>query len=404
MLHLLLSLALLPSLALAQDDAHAPPPEEAPPAPAEAPPAAAEEAPPATATVPPATATVAPAPPASRDFGLALDVAQELRREGDRPAAQALSTWIAAQPDAGAFAAPAAALAERSSPRAVDTWPKVRLIGFQAAAGAAVFSAGPALLEVFDDAGGLYFATALVGGAAGTAGGIALARHDDFHPGRVHALVATQELVTFNLVSVAALSDDEHVTGAALLGGAALGTGLGTAWALSDPDPVRTLGLHSGAFWGFGLTTCAMAYTYSFDRLEDRVPLVMAGGADLGAGLGYALTSVLPVTAQQVRGVNAGGFIGAGAAYGFAAMTSRLIWYTPHSVAAIVGGAGLAGGVVGGVLATRFDGAGGLPVSSALLSTRGRRVHLSMPLPRTFPVPGEPDAVAWGVDLVNQPL
>ncbi|MCK6504102.1 hypothetical protein L6R53_11990 [Myxococcota bacterium] len=402
MLHLLLSLALLPSLALAQDEAHAPPPEEAPPAPAEAPPAAAEEAPPATATVAPAPP--APAPPASHDYALALDVAQELRREGDRPAAHALSTWIAAQPDAEAFSAPATDLATRSAPRAVDTWPKVRLIGFQAAAGATVLGAGPALLELFDDAGGLYFATALVGGAAGTVGGIALARHDDFHTGRVHALVATQELVTFNLVAAGALAEDEHVTGAALLGGAALGTGLGAAWALSDPDPVRTLGLHSGAFWGFGLTTCAMAYTYSFDRLEDRVPLVMAGGADLGAGLGYALTSVLPVSAQQVRGVNAGGAIGAGAAYGFAAMTSRLIWYTPHSVAAIVGGAGLAGGVVGGVLATRFDGAGGLPVSTALLSTQGRRVHLSVPVPRSFPVPGEPDAVAWGLDLVNQPL
>lgn len=385
---LILTLALLHGPARAEEpaDAHAPPPIEAPP-PVVAPPPV--DAPPA-------------APP--RDFGLTLDVAETLRREGERDAAHALADWVAVQPDAGLDADRARELGLRAAPRSGETWPKVRLIGLQAGFGATVFGAGPALLELFPERPGLYFGTALLGGAAGTTGAILLARREDFQVGQVHALIASQELVTFNLMALAAQAEDERTTGAALIGGAAIGTGLGLAWALNDPDPARALGLQSGAFWGTGLAAVGLGYTYSFDRLDERVPLALAGGADLGAGLGYALTALLPVTPHHVQMINAGGVIGAGAALGFTSMTANLIWYTPHSVAAAIGGAGLAGGALGAVLATRFEQAEGLPMTGSLLHKDGRHLRLSVPTPRAFAVPGEPDAVAWGFDLVNQPL
>ncbi|NOY25911.1 MAG: hypothetical protein GXP62_08575, partial [Oligoflexia bacterium] len=219
-----------------------------------------------------------------------------------------------------------------------------------------------------------------------------------------------QQLLTLSAMALAVPAHDPQVSVAAMLGGAALGTAVGVGWASSDPDPVRALGLHSGAYWGFGLTSLTMAYTYAFGTLDDdRIPQVMLAGADLGAAIGYGLPALLPVSQDQISMANAGGFVGAGAAFGFVALTSRIIWYPPHAVAAVVGGAGIVGGTLGVVLANRFEQVPEVPVAASLIHTRrvrgapGRpRVQLAVPVPRVFVLPDASDRVAVGIDLVNQ--
>lgn len=334
-------------------------------------------------------------------YATALDAIDQLQEDGETEAARALAEWIAAQPDAGSAGERSAAFVDATPDRASNTWPKVRLIAWEAAYGSFTLGGGTGFGYFFDDAPAAYPALALAGGAIGTTGAVFLSRRADFHTGHVHALVGTQQLVTANALALAALAEDEKASGWGIIGGGVLGTGLGVAWALSEPDPVRTLGFHSGALWGFGLATLATGYAYKFDALEEKVPLVMAGGADLGAGIGYLLPVLLPVRADHIRMANAGGFIGAGVTFAFINLTSNIIWYTPHSVAAIVGGAGLAGGALGVALAERMN-TPRLPVAAGMFEAHGATVRLALPVPRAFPVPGQPGDVAWGVNLVDQ--
>lgn len=287
------------------------------------------------------------------------------------------------------------------APPPPSPWPKVRLIGQEAAFGAFVIGGGAGFASDGNIDGAGLAALTLLGGAAGTTGGILVARRPGFDTAELHALLGLQELFTFNGVMVGLQTDDERDVGLGILGGAALGSGLGLAWALHDPEPTQALALHSGAFWGLGLTAVGLSYAYAWEGGEPGVFLVLAGGADLGAALGFGLASALPLTENQLRMANAGGFLGAGGALLFVQSSAQIIWYSPHSVAAIVGGAGLVGGTLGLVIATRFD-APRVPVAGSLLQAEGGRVHLALPLPRPMAVPGSRDQTGWGFLLIDQ--
>lgn len=339
---------------------------------------------------------------ASESYDPVLDLAEQLARDGDPQAASALAHWVQAQPATPADQDRAQQLSLQHQHRRDTTSAKVRLVIHEAAFGAFVGGAGPALVDD-DDNGALYFTSALLGAAGGTVGAIALSRREDFGPAQVHALVAPQQLLTFTGAALGATSGETEPVGLGIMAGAAAGTGFGLLWALNDPDPSVALATHSGAFWGLGLTVVGISYGYGWDGIDaDDRPLALAGGADLGAVLGFGLASALPVTEDQLRMANVGGLVGAGGAFLFTQSSNRIIWYTPHSVAAIVGGAGLVGGAVGVVVASQLERAPALPVGSSALEARGGRVRISVPLPRPMAVPGTRDAPGWGLFLVDQ--
>lgn len=342
------------------------------------------------------------------DYGPTLGLAAGLSQDGDPDSARALAEWVALRPDAGPAADQARALQLGIKDGSGKVGPTIRLVAAQAAAGAWLLGPNQAYAELYGDHEATYFAGALVGGAAGVAGGLLLARQPDFGPAHVSAIVGPQVLLGFNgaVIGSRLRPDAWGAAPAGILVGGLAGTGLGVAWNLAGPDPAVTLGLESGAAWGLGLTVAGLSWSYAWDRVDyDDVPVVLVVATDIGAAVGVAATALLPIDRGQLTYLNAGGALGAGLAYAFARTTSGVVWYAPHDVAALVGGAGVVGGALGFVLATRLDRVPALPVGQALLRVEDGRPAFALPMPRVALVDGQPGVdgrLGLQVALVDQ--
>lgn len=336
--------------------------------------------------------------PEPSDPGLAL--AWRLRHEGDLDSARVVARRAAAR-------APGeqAAIADLLEPRRnslEQTSATVRLVLAETAVGAATLGSLTTALDIDGESPPLDIGLALAGGAVGATGGFLLARREDFGPAHLHALVGPQSLgmLVGGTVSGDRLDGDPFP---GLILGSLAGTGAGLAWALSGPDHADALGFHSGAYWGLGLSALGLSYGYGFDQLE-HPELVLAAGSAGMAGVGLASAHLLKMRPGQIRAINTGGATAALASGGFVWMTAKIIWYTPHSVAAIVGGSSL----VGGALGLALDGAvapqiGSSP-SGALLHLEGGRLGLGLPIPRAIPLPHDPSRFVLGLSLIDQSI
>ena len=336
----------------------------------------------------------APAPseqtaPVPSAIETALTVADDLARQGDDDAAREVLGWVLDQ-DPGQevrmrVALQLAKLPTQESLRR-DHGPAVRLVAWQATLGAYLLGPNLMINEPLGYDERAYLATGLLGGGLGAGGALLMAKHYGIDSARSSTIMAGQQLMTFNgAVLGYALSQDSSTSlvPAGMLLGAGGGTALGTLWALQDPDPAGALALQWGTYWGVGLGFAVMGYTYAFDDLDEGSVYPLALAANLGALGGWTLARGLGASRQDVRMFNAGALVGGLGSYGFAWITSNIVWYTEHGVVAFVTGATIAGGVAG-VALNRW-------MATAPADRRfGRRklAALSLPTPTLVPYEG----------------
>lgn len=337
--------------------------------------------------------------PEPTDPGLAL--AWRLRHEGQLDSARVVARQAAAS-------APGeqAAIDDLLEPRRnslEQTSATTRLVLAETAIGAATLGSLTTALDLGGESPPLDLSLALAGGAAGATGGLLLARREDFGPAHLHALVGPQSLgMLVGGVLGSQLTDGDTPFGG-MIGGSLVGTGAGLAWALSGPDHAEALAFHSGAFWGLGLSALGVSYGYGFDQLESPELILAAGSAGL-AGIGLGSAHLLKMRPNQIRAINTGGATAALATGGFVWMTSKIIWYTPHGVAAIVGSSSLVGGALGFALDGSVDPKLGTSRSGALLHVEGGRLGLGLPMPRAIPLPEDPTRFVLGLSLIEQSI
>ncbi len=337
--------------------------------------------------------------PEPADPGLAL--AWRLRHEGDLDSARALARLAAA-------GAPGeqAAIDDLLQPRRnslEQTSATVRLVLAETAVGAATLGSLTTAVDYGGESAPLDIGLALAGGAAGATGGFLLARREDFGAAHLHALVGPQSLgLLAGGVLGSQVTDGDNPFGG-MIGGSLVGTGAGLAWALSGPDHAEALAFHSGAYWGLGLSALGLSYGYGFDQLESPELVLAAGSAGM-AGIGLASAHLLKMRPGQIRAINTGGATAALATGGFVWMTSRIIWYTPHGVAAIVGGSSLVGGALGFALDGAVAPQLGSSPNGALLHLEGGRLGLGLPMPRAIPLPQDPSRFVLGLSLIDQSI
>ncbi len=311
---------------------------------------AAEPPAPEAATTTPDPIEVAPNP----TIETALILADDLSAEGDYDAARDVLRWVLdqqlASEDRRAVVLKLARLPDPEGAKR-DVGPAVRLVGWQAAMGS--YLLGPNLLinEPLGYDERAYLALAMAGGGLGAGSALLLAKHHGIDSATASTIIGIEQLGLLNGAVIGyAITGDNYSWSAIPAGmmlGAGAGAAAGTLWALQDPDPAASLGMQWGAYWGTGLGFAVMAYTYAFDELyEDSVyPLALA--ANLGALGGWTLTRGLGLSRQDIRMFNAGALVGGMGAYGFAWVTSNIVWYTEHGVVAFVTGATVAGGLAG---------------------------------------------------------
>ncbi len=289
------------------------------------------------------------------DPGLAaaMQVAQDLAADGDYEAARGVLHWALDQePPDDLRIQLALRLADLPDleERGRELGPTLRLVAWQGTLGTVML--GPVLYATeamgWDERP--YFATAMLGGGLGVGGALWLHNKHGLTSARSSTIMGVQQLalLDFAVAGYAIAEDDADVAvPAGLLLGTGVGTAIGTHWALKDPDPAAALAMQWGAWWGAGLGVAVMGYTYAFDTMyEDAIyPITLA--ANLGAVGGWALTRGLGATRQDVRMFNAGALVGGLGSYGFAWMTSNIVWYTEHGVVAFVTLSTVAGGAAG---------------------------------------------------------
>lgn len=305
--------------------------------------------------VPAPEPVIAPADPvpANPTVETALILAADLRADGDHDAARDVLHWVLDQQlTADVRTAAALQLARLPAPEdsGHDVGPTVRLVAWQAAMGA--YLLGPNLLinEPLGYAGDPYVALSMIGGGLGAGSALLLAKHHGVDSAAASTIIGVEQLGLLNgAVLGYALTGDSSLSRipGGMMFGAGVGAGVGALWTLQDPDPAASLGMQWGAYWGTGLGFAVMAYTYAFDELHEDSIYPMALAANLGALGGWTLTRGLGLSRHDVRMFNAGALVGGLGAFGFAWITSNIVWYTEHGVAAFVTGATVAGGLTG---------------------------------------------------------
>ncbi|MFH1469021.1 MAG: hypothetical protein ABIO70_31835 [Pseudomonadota bacterium] len=351
-------------------------------------------------------APAAPEPAAAQaPDQIVLDLALDLQQAGEEQAARDVLEWLQERSASAEVLQQAQAL-EASIPghsRRSDPGSVVRFAAWEPATYALLLGPILAANEPLGGADSTYVATALLGLGAGVGSTVYMSLGPGLTPGKVNAILTGQQLGAFHgAVLFDALGGHEYgEVNTGLLVGGLLGTGAGHAWAHFEPATAGSAAVRSGMFWGTGLAAAGVTYAYGWDALGEDSPWVLLAGADLGAAAGLGLAHFLHPSREQILLFNVGGLTGAATAYVFAWTTSEVIWYAPHTVVGLVTVAGLAGGTLGVILATRLDGPRRereIPVGTALLSGTRGDVRLAVPVPTATPTEQGPRV---GVQLAD---
>ncbi len=330
-----------------------------------------------------------------------LQAAWALQARGEPEAARDLLEWLLQQQQEPSARQRAVSMLAELPPSREEVLAAVRFAAWQGSLGAFLLGPNLAVAGALGPAEAPYFVSSLLGGGLGMGSALYLSSGLGVDEAGATIIAASQQLGGFNGAALGyTLAPDWPWVGlpAGITLGVAAGSVAGYLRASRGADRDLSLALQSGAFWGLGLGLSALTFTYGWERLQggSLLPLVLA--CDIGAAGGWALARATGATREDLRLWNLGGALGAFSAYGFAWLTSRVIWYTPHGVAAFITVSGLAGAALAILLPRRLGRPRSVPVANALISGQRGELALSLPAPTALPSAG---GVQLGMSLVD---